>query len=39
MTRTLVPVALMACVVIGATAGDAVAAQRSVLGEYFTATW
>jgi hypothetical protein len=31
--------AVLALVVIGAVAGAAVAAERHVLGEYFTATW
>ena len=30
---------LMVLTVVGATAGAAVAADRMVLGEYFTATW
>lgn len=33
-TRTL-----LLMLVIGALAGAAVAAERNVLGEYFTATW
>lgn len=32
-------VALLALAVIGVAAGDAVAAERTVLGEYFNATW
>lgn len=30
---------LLVLVVIGCLAGAAVAAERNVLGEYFTATW
>jgi hypothetical protein len=30
---------LLAMLVIGALTGAAVAAERSVLGEYFTAVW
>jgi hypothetical protein len=30
---------LLVLTVVGATAGAAVAADRMVLGEYFTATW
>jgi hypothetical protein len=30
---------LLVVTVVGATAGAAVAAERNVLGEYFTATW
>ena len=30
---------LLGMLVVGALAGAAVAADRSVLGEYFTATW
>jgi hypothetical protein len=32
-------VVLLALVVIGAAAGDVVAADRTVLMEYFNATW
>ena len=32
-------VQLLVLTVVGATAGAAVAADRMVLGEYFTATW
>ena len=38
-SRAVVVVGLLGLVVIGASAGDAVAAERTVLGEYFTATW
>jgi hypothetical protein len=31
--------ALLALALIGAAAGDVVAAERTVLGEYFNATW
>ncbi len=34
-----VGVALLALAVIGAAAGDVVAADRTVLMEYFNATW
>ncbi len=37
--RSVVVVGLLAMVVIGGSAGHAVAAERTVLGEYFTATW
>ena len=37
--RVHVGVALLAMAVIGAVAGDAVAAERKVLGEYINATW
>jgi hypothetical protein len=37
--RVHVGVALLALVVIGAAAGDVVAADRTVLMEYFNATW
>ena len=36
---TFVAATLLAMAVIGAAAGDAVAAERTVLGEYFNATW
>jgi hypothetical protein len=32
-------VCLLVLTVVGATASAAVAAERTVLGEYFTATW
>jgi hypothetical protein len=38
-SRTRVGVALLAMAVIGAVAGDVVAADRTVLVEYFNATW
>ena len=37
--RVHVGAALLVLAVIGALAGDAVAAERTVLGEYFNATW
>jgi len=37
--RVHVGVALLALAVIGAAAGDVVAADRTVLMEYFNATW
>lgn len=37
--RSTAVIGLTALVVIGAAAGAAVAAERTVLGEYFTATW
>jgi hypothetical protein len=37
--RVHVGVALLALAVIGAVAGDVVAAERTVLMEYFNATW
>ena len=39
VNRSAVLVGLLAMVVIGGWAGHAVAAERTVLGEYFTATW
>jgi len=38
-SRTHVGVALLALAVIAAAAGDVVAADRTVLMEYFNATW
>jgi len=37
--RAHLGVALLAMAVIGAVAGDVVAADRTVLVEYFNATW
>jgi hypothetical protein len=37
--RSVAIAGLLALSVIGFAAGDAVAAERTVLGEYFTATW
>jgi hypothetical protein len=37
--RTRVGVALLALAVIGMAAGNVVAAERTVLMEYFNATW
>ena len=37
--RVHLGVALLAMAVIGAVAGDVVAADRTVLMEYFNATW
>jgi hypothetical protein len=37
--RDHVGVALLALAVVGAVAGDVVAADRTVLMEYFNATW
>lgn len=42
MTRSNLSAAtrfLLAMLVLGALSGAAVAAERNVLGEYFTATW
>ena len=38
-SRTRVGVALLALAVIAAAAGDVVAADRTVLMEYYNATW
>jgi hypothetical protein len=37
--RSVAVAGLLTMVVIGGASGDAVAAERTVLGEYFTATW
>jgi hypothetical protein len=37
--RAYLGATLLAMAVIAAAAGDAVAAERTVLGEYFNATW
>ena len=36
---TLISASFLALVLIGAAAGNAVAAERTVIGEYFNATW
>jgi hypothetical protein len=38
-TSSSVWVPLVAMIAIGAVSGSAVAAERTVLGEYFNATW
>lgn len=39
VSRAVIVVGLLGMVTIGSLAGSAVAAERTVLGEYFTATW